>query len=64
MTDIVERLRDKWKHSEEGCYEAADEILRLRKALSLIAENEDQFSMAWAAWIARVALSKQEKSID
>jgi hypothetical protein len=34
MTDIVERLRDKSKHSEEDCYDAADEIetLRLRVA--------------------------------
>lgn len=33
MSDIVERLRDKWQHSEEDCYEAADEIERLRTAL-------------------------------
>jgi hypothetical protein len=33
MTDIVERLRDKWQHNEDDCYEAADEIERLREAL-------------------------------
>lgn len=33
MVDLVKRLRDKWKHSEEDCYEAADEIERLRAAL-------------------------------
>lgn len=31
MTDIVDRLRDKWKHSEDDCYEAATEIERLRE---------------------------------
>jgi hypothetical protein len=33
MSDLVERLRDKWLHSEEYCYAAADEIERLREAL-------------------------------
>lgn len=33
MGDLVDRLRDKWQHSEELCYEAADEIEILRKAL-------------------------------
>lgn len=33
MSDLVDRLRDKWRHSEEDCYEAADEIERLREAL-------------------------------
>ena len=28
--DIVDRMLDKWQHSEENCYEAADEIKRLR----------------------------------
>lgn len=39
MTDIVERLRDKWLHSEEYCYAAADEIERLREALRYYAAN-------------------------
>lgn len=29
--DLVKRLRDKWQHSEDSCYEAADEIERLTK---------------------------------
>jgi hypothetical protein len=32
------------------------EVERLRGALKRIAENEDQFSMTWAAEIARQAL--------
>ena len=34
MTDIVERLRDEWHHSEDLCFEAADEIERLRHDIS------------------------------
>jgi len=33
MMDVVERLLDKWKHSEELCYEAADRIKELEAAL-------------------------------
>lgn len=29
--DLVKRLRDKWQHSEDGCYEAADRIEVLEK---------------------------------
>lgn len=41
MIDIVERLRDKWMHSEEDCYKAADEIDRLRKVISIAIESID-----------------------
>ena len=34
MSDIVERLNDKWRHSEEDCYAAAAEITRLRDELA------------------------------
>ena len=30
LDDLVHRLRDKWQHSEEDCYAAADAIDRLR----------------------------------
>lgn len=40
MNDIVERLRDKWRHSEEDCYEAADEIDRLREAVFNLERRE------------------------
>jgi hypothetical protein len=33
MTDIVELLRNEMKHSDELCYNAADEIEKLRAAL-------------------------------
>ena len=33
MTDIVERLRDKWQQNEADCYAAADEIERLREEI-------------------------------
>ena len=36
------------------------ENARLREALQRIVENEDQFSMAWAADIARAALGEKE----
>jgi hypothetical protein len=71
MSDIVERLRHdaekarrNWPEvfcvSEDLAEEAADEIERLRAALQRIVENEDQFSMAWAADIARAALGEKE----
>lgn len=31
--DLVKRLRDKWQHSEDNCYEAADRIEFLEAAL-------------------------------
>ena len=40
--------------------DAQDEIKKLRAALQRIVENEDQFSMAWAAEIARAALGEKE----
>ena len=41
MSDLVERLRDKWQHSEEDCDEAADEIERLRVALEDLQAHYD-----------------------
>ena len=41
--------------------EAADEIERLRAAIGKIVENEDQYSMGWAAEIARAALAGEKK---
>ena len=63
MSDIVERLRaitDWWRAPGRMAEQAADEIERLRAALQRIVENEDQFSMAWAAEIARAALGEKE----
>ena len=39
MKDIVKRLRDKWQHSEDNCYEAADHIEELREYLYLTAHT-------------------------
>jgi hypothetical protein len=66
MSDIVKVLRGKYaldydeKTLDQFCNEAADEIEKLRAALQRIVENEDQFSMAWAAEIARAALGEKE----
>ena len=66
MSDIVKVLRGKHaldydeKTLDQFCNEAADEIEKLRAALQRIVENEDQFSMAWAAEIARAALGEKE----
>ena len=46
MSDIVKMLRDKWRHSEEGCYEAANEIERLRTELTSAKERGDILSDA------------------
>lgn len=48
MTDIVERLRDKWMHSEEDCYKAADEIERLRAALEPFARFAEIYDRGYA----------------
>jgi hypothetical protein len=55
MNDLVKRLRDKYA-SPQDVAEAADLIEELEQALVRIAEAEDQFSMQWAAEIARAAL--------
>jgi predicted nucleic acid-binding Zn-ribbon protein len=47
LASVIEELVDK---------DAADRIERLERALHRIEENEDQFSMQWAAEIARAAL--------
>jgi hypothetical protein len=64
MSDIVERLRadlaSGLSASLGDTKEAADEIEKLREALQRIVENEDQFSMAWAAEIARAVLGEKE----
>lgn len=67
MSDIVEQLRKIGKFGESYgwgrdtiWFQAADEIEKLRAALQRIVENEDQFSMAWAAEIARAALEEKE----
>jgi hypothetical protein len=63
--DLVKRLRLQSDTSlmrlpENHIYvsheEAADRIEQLERALHRIEENEDQFSMQWAAEIARAAL--------
>lgn len=60
MGDIVERLRDKWKHSEEDCYKAADEIERLQTVV------QTAFGLLWHDWVdeARVHLSKNMSMDD
>lgn len=68
MSDIVERLRSadvlivksQTDLRSVVAEEAADEIEKLRAALQRIVENEDQFSMTWAAEIARAALGEKE----
>ena len=63
--DLVERLRRNatYRDKDWQCIarpselnEAADRIEMLEKALVRIVEDEDQFSMQWAAEIARTAL--------
>ena len=54
MSGIVERLRDKWQHSEEGCYEAADEIERLRAALRTIANGTRDADQSYATLFAEL----------
>jgi hypothetical protein len=62
MTDnnITARLRA-WSADESTwdlLTEGVREIDRLRAALGKIVENEDQYSMVWAAEIARAALGE------
>jgi hypothetical protein len=59
--DLVKRLRSMEVFFMDGCispvaYAAADRIEELEAALHRIEENADQFSMQWAAEIARAAL--------
>jgi hypothetical protein len=59
--DLAKRLRDFTcdcfsGNSKHMTWEAADRIEQLEKALRRIEESEDQFSMQWAAEIARAAL--------
>jgi predicted site-specific integrase-resolvase len=51
LASVIEELVDK---------DAADRIERLERALHRIEENEDQFSMQWAAEIARAALEGEK----
>ena len=53
--DIVERLRDASKTNFVICWEAADEIERLRKALKVIADSSEE----WGAF-AESALQQKE----
>jgi hypothetical protein len=63
MKDIVERLRDKWLHSEEYCYAAADEIERLRGALREISTRNFPEGTATLELrkIARAALGEKKE---
>jgi hypothetical protein len=59
MTDnLVGRLRAAATgyYTEKTIADAADRIEELEAALHRIEENADQFSMQWAAEIARAAL--------
>lgn len=47
MSDIVDRMLDKWQHSEENCYEAAGEIKRLRDCLEKANKNHEHFEREW-----------------
>ncbi|MHB2169925.1 hypothetical protein [Alsobacter sp. R-9] len=62
MSDLVERLEAAARHPDnqhgphEWLAEAAARIKALEDGLRSIVENEDQFSMAWAAQVARALL--------
>ena len=63
--DLVKRLRDFTcdcfsGNSKHMTWEAADRIKELEAALHRIEENADQFSMQWAAEIARAALEGEK----
>lgn len=53
IDDIMARLRDKWRHREELCYEAAGEIERLRAVVSQDYEVGRCAGLEEAAKIAR-----------
>jgi phytoene/squalene synthetase len=63
--DLVKRLRDKWQHSEEDCYAAADRIEKLEAALRAIEhldyKNAATNCAAYSAYkIAHKALEGKE----
>lgn len=39
--DLIDRLRDKWAHSEELCYDAAGELSRLRADVERLTRKLD-----------------------
>lgn len=41
LDELVHRLRDKWQHSEEDCYAAANAIEKLRNEIELLKGDSD-----------------------
>ena len=66
MSDIVELLRNEMKHSDELCYEAANEIEKLRKSLHKIMRTaKNKSTHAWDShaeyWrIAKAGLGEEQ----
>ena len=56
--NLVTRLRDKWVHSEELCYEAADEIERLRSELDEARRGEHRENEHTPTWAELAAYWK------
>jgi hypothetical protein len=66
VSDIVELLRNEMKHSDELCYEAANEIEKLRKSLHKIMRTaKNKSTHAWDShaeyWrIAKAGLGEEQ----
>ena len=67
MTDLVKRLRDMWRHSEEDCYAAADRIEKLEEALRETLSFVETYSYRWDGFNETppaILLDKARKALE